>query len=548
MERNKVVVAFEKFGRSFLLPVSVLPAAGILKGIGSAFTNANTVKMYTFLDNEFLQNFMKLLVTLGDVAFKNLPLIFAVGVCVGLAKKEKGSAALSAVLGFLSFHYILNFLLKISGKLVVADGLTKAQFSQMMAQSMQTKVLGIQTMDLNVFGGLIVGVVVYLVHKKAVTVQLPQVFGFFSGPRFVPIIIMPAMAIVSAIVFVVWPSVQQVINIISIGILKSGYVGTFLYALAERFLLPFGLHHGLNWPIRTTELGGIFVINGKTYMGTINAYMAAISDSSVKIDPNIARFSAGKFVYNMFGLPGAALAMYKTAKPENKKMVGSLLLAAAGTSFLTGITEPLEFTFLFVAPMLYAVHAVLAGFTLLTMHILGAAFLTPTGHGLINFIIYGVLQGTRTKWYLLPIVGVVCFIVYYFVFKFMIEKFDYKTPGREGNIEDIHISTKEEARSKYGLKTLKDEMNGKNEKMDVKTQAIGLIECYGGKDNIVNVDACITRLRIDVKDKNKVDKKRIKEEFKAMGVSENGMQVQSIYGAHAQVLKMEIIDILGIED
>lgn len=546
MERNKVVVAFEKFGRSFLLPVSVLPAAGILKGIGSAFTNSNTIKMYSFLDVKFLQIFMKLLVTLGDVAFKNLPLMFAVGVCVGLAKKEKGSAALSAVLGFLSFHYIINFLLKVTNTLVVSDGLTKAQVSQLMAQSMQTKVLGIQTMDLNVFGGLIVGVVAYYVHKKALNIQLPQVIGFFSGPRFVPIIVMPAMAIVASIMFVIWPTVQHGINFVSVMILKSGYVGTFLYALAERFLLPFGLHHGLNWPIRTTELGGTFVINGKTVCGTINAYMASIGDANTKIDPNITRFSSGKFVYNMFGLPGAAYAMYKTAKKENKKMVASLLFAAAGTSFLTGITEPLEFTFLFVAPMLYAVHAFLAGLTLLAMHIMGAAFLTPTGHGLINFIIYGVLQGTRTKWYLLPIAGVVCFIVYYFVFKFMILKFDYKTPGREGNIEDIHISTKEEARSKYGLKTLKDEKN--KTKMDKHEQALGLIECYGGKDNIVSVDACITRLRIDVKDKSIVDKERIKKEFKAMGVTENGMQVQSIYGAHAQVLKMEIIDILGLED
>ncbi len=546
MERNKVVVAFEKFGRSFLLPVSVLPAAGILKGIGSAFTNSNTIKMYSFLDVKFLQIFMKLLVTLGDVAFKNLPLMFAVGVCVGLAKKEKGSAALSAVLGFLSFHYIINFLLKVTNTLVVSDGLTKAQVSQLMAQSMQTKVLGIQTMDLNVFGGLIVGVVAYYVHKKALNIQLPQVIGFFSGPRFVPIIVMPAMAIVASIMFVIWPTVQHGINFVSVMILKSGYIGTFLYALAERFLLPFGLHHGLNWPIRTTELGGTFVVNGKTVYGTINAYMASIGDANTKIDPNITRFSSGKFVYNMFGLPGAAYAMYKTAKKENKKMVASLLFAAAGTSFLTGITEPLEFTFLFVAPMLYAVHAFLAGLTLLAMHIMGAAFLTPTGHGLINFIIYGVLQGTRTKWYLLPIAGVVCFIVYYFVFKFMILKFDYKTPGREGNIEDIHISTKEEARSKYGLKTLKDEKN--KTKMDKHEQALGLIECYGGKDNIVSVDACITRLRIDVKDKSIVDKERIKKEFKAMGVTENGMQVQSIYGAHAQVLKMEIIDILGLED
>lgn len=549
MNRNKFIVAFETFGRSFLLPVSVLPAAGMLKGIGSAFTNPSTVKLYPFLDNKILQIFMGLLVTLGNVAFKNLPVIFAVGVCAGLAKREKGSAALSALLGFLSLHYVLNFLLKTSGALIVASKVPKEQLSALMAQKMQTTVLGIQTMDLSVFGGIIAGLVVYFVHKKAVKIQLPAVIGFFSGPRLVPILVMPVMAFVASVLFIVWPYVQAGINAMSILILKSGYAGTFTYALLERLLLPFGLHHGLNWPIRTTELGGIFNINGQQISGTINAYMAYIGDSSLKIDPNVTRFSSGKFVYNMFGLPGAAYAMYKTSKGKNKKVVGSLLLAAAGTSFLTGITEPLEFTFLFVAPMLYAVHALLCGITLLTMHLLGAAFLTPTGHGFINFIIYGVLQGTRTKWYLLPIVGIFCFIVYYFVFKYIILKFDLKTPGREGDIEDIHISTKEEARSKYGLKTLKSELaDQENETMSLHEQAQGLIKAHGGKENIENVDACITRLRINVKDKSLVDKNIIKEKYKAMGFTESGMQMQSIYGAHANVLKMEILDILGLED
>lgn len=540
MERNKFVVKFETFGRSFLLPVSVLPAAGILKGIGSAFTNSNTVKMYPFLSNKFIQIFMGLLVTLGNVAFNNLPIIFAIGVCVGLAKREKGSAALSALMSFLSLHYILNFLLKISNTLVDSSN------GELMAQFMQTKVLGIQTMDLNVFGGIIAGLVAYYVHKKAITIELPLVIGFFSGPRLVPILVLPITAIVATILFFVWPFVQSGINVVSYTILKSSYVGTFLYAVAERILLPFGLHHGLNWPIRTTELGGIFNINGNNIAGTINAYMASIADPNLAIDPNITRFSSGKFVYNIFGLSGAALAMYNTSKEKNKKVVGSLLLAAAGSALLTGITEPIEFTFLFVAPLLYGIHALLCGITLVTMHLLGAAFLTPTGHGLINFIIYGVLQGFRTKWYLLPIVGVFCFILYYYVFKILILKFDLKTPGREGDVEDIHFASKEETRKKYGLKTLKDDL--KEEKMSTYEQALGLIEAHGGKDNIEDVNACITRLRINVKDKSLVNKDIIKTKYNALGFSESGMQMQSIYGAYANTLKMEIRDILGMEE
>ncbi|WP_067139560.1 PTS transporter subunit EIIC [Oceanivirga salmonicida] len=538
MERNRFVVAFEKFGRSFLLPVSVLPAAGILLGIGKAFTYKSTVELYPFLNNPIIKIFMGLLVTLGQVAFKNLPIIFAIGVCVGLAKREKGSAALSALIGFLTLHYVLNFLLKSSGSL--AD---KAELSK----QMQTVILGIQTMDLNVFGGIIAGLVAYLVHRKAITLTLPSVVGFFSGPRLVPIMVMPVMAIVSIIIFFVWPYVQVVINLASVAILKSSYVGTFLYSVTERILLPFGLHHGLNWPIRTTELGGIFVVDGKTVAGTINAYMAAISSPDAIIDPNITRFSSGKFVYNMFGLVGAAFAMYRTAKPEKRKLIGSLLLAAAGSSFLTGITEPLEFTFLFVAPALYGVHAILCGLTLLSMNIAGAAFLTPTGHGFINFVIYGVLQGTRTKWYLILIAGPICFIVYYFVFKYMILKFNFKTPGREDE-DEVFLATKEETRAKYGLKTLKDEMQEKsNEKMSVREQALGLIEAHGGKENIVEVDACITRLRINVKDKSLIDKEIIKSKYKALGFVESGMQMQSIYGAHANVLKMEIREILRME-
>lgn len=548
-KKDRFLRVFETFGRSFLLPVSVLPAAGILRGIGSAFTNSSTIEMYPWLGNPTLQFLMGFLDMLGGVAFSNLPVIFAVGVAVGLAAHEKGSAAVSGLLGFLVLHSTINFLLTASGRLV---DMNAENASELLGINMQTTVLGIQTIDLNVFGGIITGVVVYLVHKKAIRMEVPQVFGFFSGPRLVPILIIPVMAIVAIAFFFIWPILQSGINILSTAILRSGYFGTFSYGLIERLLLPFGLHHGVNWPIRTTPLGGIFMIGGQEYAGTINAYMAALSEGGA-IDPMITRFSSGKFIFNLFGLPGAALAMYKTAKPANKKVVGSLLLAAALTSFLTGITEPIEFTFLFIAPALYAIHAVLAGLTMLSAHLLGAAYLTPTGHGLINFIIYGVLQGTRTRWYLMPIIGVFCFVVYYFVFTFVIKKFDFKTPGREEDQSTIVLHGKDETRKKMGVKTLKDEKKEREQKsskgdMSLYDQAIELIDAHGGKENIIDVNACITRLRINVKDDSVVDSERIKKELQAMGFNKSGMQMQSIYGGRANQLKIEIQEILGLAE
>lgn len=552
-KKNKFVAAFEQFGRSFLLPVSVLPGAGIIKGIGTAFSNPNTLEMFPMLKNGTIQFIMKFLITLGDKAFSNLPIIFAVGVSVGLAKREKGSAALSGLLGFIVLHYVLNFLLVESGRLVNTSGMSKGDAKLALSNAMQTKVMGIQTMDLSVFGGIIVGIVVYFVHKWAIKKQLPTLIGFFSGPRFVPIVTIVVMSVVSTVLFFIWPVIQTGISGLSTFILKSGPIGTFLYGLIERALLPFGLHHVLNWPVRTTEIGGVWTIGGERVVGTINAYIASLADPTISsIDPSITRFNGGKFVYFMFGLSGAAYAMYKTASPAKRKMAGSLLFAAAGTSFLTGIIEPIEFTFLFVAPMLYIAHAFLAGTALFTMHMLGAGVATPTGHGFINLVIYGVLQGPKTHWWLVFLVGIPYFIIYYYVFKFLILKFDFKTPGREDG-DEVRLSNKNEARSKYGVEiqsvgkeeVVKEETSKIN---DTHVQALELIAAHGGEENIVDVNACITRLRIDVKDKAKVDREKIVKELGAMGFAENDMQMQSIYGAHANVLKMEIQDILGMEE
>jgi len=549
MKKNKLLSAFETFGRSFLLPVSVLPGAGILLGIGNALSNQTTLSMYPFLQHDMLQFLMQLFIALGNVAFGNLPVIFAVGVAVGLANKEKGSAALSGLLGFLTLHIMLNLFLTQTGTLSVVTGLDAMAAKKSLVESMQTSVLGIQTMDLGVFGGIITGLVVYWVHKRGVRIQLPEIFGFFSGPRLVPLLTLMVMSCVAGILFFIWPLLRIGISEVSNLIIKSGYVGTFFYGMVERILLPFGLHHGLNWPVYTTDIGGTWNICGQQVSGTVNAFIASLGCPDItSINPDLARFNAGKFLYFMFGLPGAALAMYRSAHPAKRKQVGSLLLAAAGTSFVTGITEPIEFTFLFVAPVLYGAHALLAGVSTLSMHVLGAAVATPIGHGLINFIIYGVIQGFKTKWYIIALAGPVCFGVYYSVFKLLISKYDLKTPGRD-DAADITLASRDQTQKKYQIPRFNTaEEEGIRAAQSVKDRAFALVAAHGGKSNIASVDACITRLRIKVKDTTLVNKEIITEHLQAQGVIESQEQIQSIYGGQANTLKSEIEAILNKGD
>jgi len=550
-EKNKLFSTFETFGRSFLLPVSVLPGAGILLGIGNALTNTTTLSMYPFLQADVLQFCMKLFIALGNVAFGNLPVIFAVGVSVGLAKQEKGSAALSGLLGFLTLHIMLNLFLTQTGMLTVTTGLEEIEAKKVLVQSMQTSVLGIQTMDLGVFGGIITGLFVYAVHKRSSRIQLPEMLDFFSGPRLVPLLTLVMMSFVAGALFFIWPVVHGGIELVSVAIIKSGYIGTFFYGMSERLLLPFGLHHGLNWPVYTTDIGGTWDICGVPVSGTVNAYIASLSCPSIDvIDPNLARFNSGKFLYFMFGLPGAAYAMYHSANEYKRKQVSSLLMAAASSSFITGITEPIEFTFLFGAPLLYGVHAFLAGIATFTMHVLGAAVATPIGHGFINFMIYGVIQGFRTKWYIIALSGPICFGIYYSAFKFLISKYDLQTPGRD-SVGKLVSAPGEVAERTYQIPNGDATKVGADDimsRLTTRKKALALIQAHGGSSNISRLDACFTRLRVNVKDTTLVNKLVITEELEAQAVIETKDQIQSIYGAKANMLKMAIEEILNKEE
>ena len=567
-ETFKNILSFEfwqKFGKALMVVIAVMPAAGLMISIGKSLVMINPTFAPLVITGGILEQ-------IGWGVIGNLHILFALAIG-GSWAKERAGGAFAAGLAFILINRITGTIFGVSGAMLKDP---QAMVTTLFGGSIKVadyfiSVMEAPALNMGVFVGIISGFVGATAFNKYYNFRkLPDALSFFNGKRFVPFVVILRSAIAAIVLSVLWPLVQTGINNFGIWIANSQenapILAPFLYGTLERLLLPFGLHHGLNWPVRTTELGGAWEIGGQRVVGTINAYLASLADPNVQhVDPSITRFNGGKFVYFMFGLSGAAYAMYKTADEKKRKVVGSLLFAAAGTSFLTGITEPIEFTFLFVAPILYVVHAFLAGSALFVMHMLGAGVATPTGHGFINWVIYGVLQGPKTAWWLVPIVGVVYFFIYYIVFRFMIVKFDLKTPGREDG-DDVKLSNKNEARAKLGVEIATigkeeapksvDVAAGDDEVMEtvqktpegIRKQAIELVKAHGGPDNIEAVDACITRLRINVKDKNLVDQERITTKLGAMGFAESDMQMQSIYGSHANVLKMEIQEMLGMEE
>lgn len=525
--KDKIFGVLQRVGRSFMLPIALLPIAGLLLGIGSSFTNPTTIETYRLsgiiYEGGVLYTILDIMSKAGSAVFDNLALLFAMGVAIGMAKKEKAVAALSGAVSYLIMNTAISALINANGGV------------EAMAENSTTTALGITTLQMGVFGGIIVGLGVAALHNRFYKIQLPQILSFFGGTRFVPIVCSVVYLIVGIVMFYVWPVVQSGISMLGSLVLNSGYIGTLLYGIIERALIPFGLHHVFYMPFWQTELGGAMVIDGVTVTGAQNIFFAQLASKSTEVfSVSATRFMAGKFPFMIFGLPAASFAMYKAARPEKKKVVGGLLLSAALTSMLTGITEPLEFTFLFVAPLMYGVHCVLAGLSYMLMHILNVGVGMTFSGGIIDLTLFGILQGNaKTNWIWIIIVGIIYAIIYYFLFYFMITRLNLKTPGREADDEETRLYTRADAvKAGTGAKASSD---------DIVSALI--LKGLGGKNNISDIDCCATRLRITVKNPDLFDDSCLKQSG-ASGVIKKGNGVQVVYGPQVSVIKSKLEDFL----
>ncbi len=533
--KDKIFGVLQRVGRSFMLPIALLPVAGLFLGIGSSFTNTTTLNAYHLTgiihEGGLLFTILEVMRETGSAVFDNLPLLFAMGVAIGMAKKEKEVAALSGAVAYLIMNTAISAMITAKGG------------AETMGANTTTSTLGITTLQMGVFGGIIVGLGVAALHNRFYKIQLPQVLSFFGGTRFVPIICSIVYLGVGILLFFLWPLVQSAIGALGQLVLKSGYIGTWIYGIIERALIPFGLHHVFYMPFWQTELGGSMVIDGVLVQGAQNIFFAQLaSGSGEPFSLAATRFMTGKFPFMIFGLPAAAFAMYRAAKPEKKKAVGGLLLSAALTSALTGITEPLEFSFLFAAPLMYGVHCVLAGLSYMLMHLLGVTVGMTFSGGIIDLTLFGILQGNdKTNWLWIIGVGLLYAVIYYLVFYFMITKLNLKTPGREEGGETKLYTRKDMEQKKRGD-------NGEKFSSAHRVSAL-IVLGLGGRSNISDIDCCATRLRVTVKDGGLVreDKLRISG---ASGVIRKGNGVQVIYGPGVSVIKSDLEDYLemGIDE
>ncbi len=526
--KEKMFGILQRVGRSFMLPIALLPIAGLMLGIGSSFTNPTMLETYRLTavikEGGILYTLLDIMSKTGGVVFDNLALLFAIGVSIGMAKKEKEVAALSGVIGYLIMNAAISALISAKGGV------------EAMTANSTTTTMGITTLQMGVFGGIIVGLGAAALHNRFYKIKLPQVLSFFGGTRFVPIIVSVVYLMVGIIMFYIWPVIQ--IGIAGLGqlVLDSGYVGTWIYGIIERALIPFGLHHVFYMPFWQTELGGATLVDGVMVQGAQNIFFAELaSKTTEQFSVSATRFMTGKFPFMIFGLPAAAYAMYKTARPEKKKVAYGLLLSAALTSMLTGITEPLEFTFLFVAPIMYAVHCVLAGLSYMLMHILNVGVGMTFSGGIIDLVLFGVLQGnTKTGWIWIVIIGLLYAIIYYVVFYYMIKKFNLKTPGREMDHEETKLYTRKDMKRPGSL-------NNVNENSEEDAVSAMIVNGLGGIDNLSDIDCCATRLRVTVLDSNLVFDRVLKESG-ASGVIHKGNGVQIIYGPQVSVIKSKLED------
>lgn len=537
--KDKIFEVLQRIGRSFMLPIAILPVAGLLLGLGSSFTNETTIEMYNLGkilgDGTILHALLVIMNKVGSAVFDNLPLLFAVGVAIGMAKKEKEVSALSAVIAYFVMNISISSMLEINGK-ILSDG----SISKDVLEGTIASVCGINTLQMGVFGGIIVGLGVAALHNRFHKIQLPNALSFFAGSRFVPIISTIVYMFVGILMYFVWPVVQNGIYALGGLVTGSGYLGTLAFGIIKRALIPFGLHHVFYMPFWQTAVGGTMNVAGNLVQGGQNIFFAQLADSAhiTHFSADATRYFSGEFIFMIFGLPGAALAMYRTAKPEKKKQAGGLLFSAALTCMLTGITEPIEFSFLFVAPILFGVQVVLAGAAYMIAHILNIAVGLTFSGGLLDLFLFGILQGNdKTSWFGIIPVGIIYFILYYVIFSFLIKKFNLKTPGREDDAGEVKLYTKADVNARKAKGNNADGVAVEDELSRDITRGLG------GKKNIDTVDCCATRLRCTVINPDLVNDAALKATG-ASGVIHKGNGVQVIYGPHVTVIKSNLEDYL----
>ncbi|ASA19984.1 glucose-specific PTS transporter subunit IIBC [Paenibacillus donghaensis] len=506
---KKLFGVLQRVGKALMLPVAILPAAGLLLGIGSMLVNPDFLQYVPALENNVVQGVASVLMNSGQVVFDNLALLFAVGVAIGLAGGE-GVAGLAAIIGFLVMNITMG----------TVEGVNDYVLSQ--GNFAYSSVLGIPTLQTGVFGGILVGVLAAEMYKRFFRIELPSYLGFFAGKRFVPIMTAVTSLLLGLLLTQIWPPIQEGLNYVSQSMIDTNKtLAAFIFGVIERSLIPFGLHHIFYSPF-WYEFGSYVDKAGELVRGDQRIFMKQLTDG---VTLTAGTFTTGKYPFMMFGLPAAALAIYHEAKTKNKKIVGSLMISAALTSFLTGITEPLEFSFLFVAPLLFAVHAVFAGLSFMTMQLLNVKIGMTFSGGFIDYVLFGIIPN-RTQWWLVIPVGLAIGVIYYFGFRFVIRKFNLKTPGREEDVED----------------DANEDLASVSKQGDDLPRNI--LSALGGKENITHLDACITRLRVEVKDKAGVDKSRLKK-LGASGVLEVGNNVQAIFGTRSDTIKSQIQDVMN---
>ena len=484
---------FQQLGKTFMLPVALLSFCGIMLGIGSSLSSHDVLTLIPALGNPVLQALFTWMSKVGSFAFSFLPVMFCIAIPLGLARENKGVAAFGGFVGYAVMNLAVNFWLTAKGILPTTDA------AILKANNIQN-ILGIQSIDTGILGAVIAGIIVWMLHERFHNIRLPDALAFFGGTRFVPIISSLVMGLVGLVIPLIWPVFAMGITGLGNIINSAGEFGPMLFGTGERLLLPFGLHHILVALIRFTEAGGTQEVCGHSVSGALTIFQAQLSCPTTQgFSESATRFlSQGKMPAFLGGLPGAALAMYHCARPENRHKIKGLLISGVIACVIGGTTEPLEFLFLFVAPVLYVIHALLTGLGFTMMAILGVTIGNTDGN-IIDFVVFGILHGLSTKWYLVPVVAAVWFAVYYAIFRFAIVRFNIKTPGRDVDTTPAadHATSGVTGKSGYNVPAI--------------------LAALGGAENIVSLDNCITRLRLSVHDMNKVDEAVLKAN-RAIGV------------------------------